>query len=146
MEQNLYNKNIFKISLIEDSKLYGEWLLAELLDHPAINIVSVDRLGRRGIDSVKFHKPNLVILDFQLEDITGLEVARRIKSYDQKIKIFIITSHIEICIVERLISDTNIDAIAIKGSPFFEENLLTAIRRLVYHMVGVSINDTWIFH
>lgn len=131
MRQDSCNNKIIKISIIEDSKIYGEWLQTELLDHPTTNIASVDHIGRIGIDSIKFHRPDLVILDFQLEDITGLEVSRRIKSYDENIKIFIITAHIEISIVERLINDKNIDAIAIKGSPYFEENLLSAIRQVV---------------
>jgi len=127
MRQDNYSNKLIKISLIEDSKIQGEWLQAELLDHPTIEIVSVDRFGRLGIDSVKFHRPDLVILDFQLEDITGLEVSKRIKSSNENVKIFVITAHFEISIVERLINDKNIDAIAIKGSHSFEENLISAI-------------------
>ena len=131
MRQDNYTNKIIKISIIEDSEILREWLQAELLDHPKIEIVSVDRFGRVGIESVKFHRPDLVILDFQLEDITGLEVSKRIKSSNENVKIFIITAHFEISIVERLISDKNIDAIAIKRSHYFEENLLSAIQHVI---------------
>lgn len=117
-----------KISIIEDSEIHREWLKTELLDNPSVEIVSIDRFGRKGLDSVRLNQPSMVILDFQLEDITGIEVSKRIKAYNQHIKIFILTAHIEISIVERLINDNNIDAIAIKGSHFFENNFFQAIQ------------------
>ena len=91
----------------------------------------MDTLGRKGIESVKLHQPHVVILDFQLEDMTGLEVAKRIKMQNDAIKIFMLTAHTEISILERIMSDKNIDAIAIKGSYYLEENLLLAINYVV---------------
>jgi DNA-binding NarL/FixJ family response regulator len=132
MKQAVNNNNkIIKISIIEDSKIHREWLKTELLESPNIKIVSIDQLGRAGIDSVKQHQPHLVILDFQLEDITGIEASLRIKTYNDNIKIFIITAHMEISIIERLVNDKNIDAIAIKGSHYFENNLLTAVHHII---------------
>jgi DNA-binding NarL/FixJ family response regulator len=117
---------VIKISIIEDSEIHREWLKAEL-SCEYINIVSADRFGRDGVESVKRHKPNLVLVDFQLEDMTGLEVSKRIKKYDENVKVFSLTAHTETSIIERIISDKNIDAIAIKGSYFFENNFLSAI-------------------
>lgn len=122
---NKYSK--VKVSIIEDSEIHREWLKAELLGHPQFEIVSIDYLGQKGVDSVKSCGSNLVLLDFQLEDMTGLEVSKRIKTYNDQTKIFIITAHTEISIIERLINDKNIDAIAVKGSRYLEDNFLSAI-------------------
>lgn len=119
--------DIIKISIIEDSEIHREWLVMELAEESKLSVVSADRFGRQGIESVKSMQSNLVILDFQLEDMTGLEVAKRLKNFNKNIKIFIITAHSEISIIERLINDKYIDAIAIKGSHFFNENLIYAI-------------------
>lgn len=121
---------LLKICIIEDSEIHREWLKTELIDSPMLKIVSVSSLGRDGIESAKKHKPDLVILDFQLQDMTGLEVAKRIKNYSSNIKIFILTAHNEASIIERIINHRDIDAIAIKGSPYFEINFLTALKHI----------------
>lgn len=128
MHNKTYNKSL-KISIIEDSEIHREWLKTELVDH--FNIVSMDSCGRAGIESIKQYQPNMVLLDFQLKDMTALEVSKRIKNYNFKTKIFILTAHNEISIVERIINDKNTDALAIKGSHYFESNFLTAIMHVV---------------
>lgn len=127
------NDNLKKIrvSIIEDSEIHREWLKVELGFDESIQVVSADSFGRQGIESVKQSKPNLVLIDFQLKDMTGLEVLKRIKAYDNTIKIFMITAHTESSIIERMCHDKNIDALTIKGSRYFEENFLTAIRDVV---------------
>jgi two-component system NarL family response regulator len=122
-----HRKKSYKINIIEDSEIHRAWLEAELKEQDALEIVSINRLGRDGIDSVKHHKPDLVILDFQLEDMTGIEVARRIKAHIAGVKIFALTAHTEISIIERIINDKNIDALAIKGSRYLEANFVSAI-------------------
>ncbi len=123
--------NSRKISLIEDSEIHLEWFKCELLVDKTLNLVSADTTGREGLESVKAHKPELVLLDFQLKDLTGLEVARRIKAYDPGIKIFMLTAHTEQSILERLMHDKNVDAISIKGSPNIERDFLIAIHSVL---------------
>lgn len=121
------NHGRFKIAIIEDSEIHQEWLYTELMDHPNFAVIHVSNLAWDGIDAVKKYKPDLVILDFQLHDMTGLEVAKRVKNYHSDIKIFMLTAHNETSIIERIINHKDIDAIAIKGSPYFEINFLTAL-------------------
>lgn len=119
---------IARISIIEDSAIHREWLGEELSAKEYLQIVSMDNSGKQGLESVKLHKPDLVLLDFQLTDMTGLEISKRIKLNDDSIKIFMLTAHTDVSIIERIISDKNIDAVAIKGSPYFELNFLSAIQ------------------
>lgn len=116
-----------KISIIEDSEIHASWLQEKVTEGGQCLVVAVDRLGQSGIESAKTNNPDLVILDFQLPDMTGLEVARRIKAYRKKIRVFALTSHTEESIIERVIMDINIDAIAIKGSDYFESAFLKSI-------------------
>src|SRR6476469_6104660 len=100
----------FSISIIEDSEIHREWLKLEISDHPKLKLLSIDQSGREGLKSVKLLEPDLVILDFQLEDITGLEVSKRIKNHNNRIKIFALTAHTEHSIIERIVNEKNIDA------------------------------------
>ena len=120
-------KKKYTISIIEDSKIHKEWLLVELSTLDNINVVSVESLGRDGIKRVKHYNPDMVLIDFQLEDMTGLEVSRRIKAYNNNVKVFALTAHTEISIIERILNDKNIDALAVKGSRYFELNFLLAV-------------------
>ena len=63
--------------------------------------------------------------------MTGLEIAKRVKNYHPDIKIFVLTAHNEASIVERIINHKDIDAIAIKGSAYFEINFLTALVQVI---------------
>lgn len=119
------------ISIIEDSEIHREWLKIELSIDKSIQIVSVDSLGKQGIESAKQNKPDLILVDFQLRDMTGLEVIKRIKAYNNAIKIFMVTAHTESSIIERICHDKNIDALTIKGSRYFEDNFLTSIHDVV---------------
>ncbi|CAH0223249.1 Transcriptional regulatory protein WalR [Arthrobacter sp. Bi83] len=50
--------------------------------------------GTAGVDAVRMHSPDIVILDFGLPDITGLEVIRRIRSFSD-VYILMLTGHEE---------------------------------------------------
>lgn len=121
------NEKNYMISIIEDSKIHKEWLKMELSTLNNMSVVSTNYLGRDGIKEVKHYNPDMVLVDFQLQDMTGLEASKRIKAYNNNIKIFALTAHTEISIIERIINDKNIDALAVKGSRYFEPNFLLAI-------------------
>jgi len=115
-----------RIIIVEDSLIHSEWIKAELLDND-YDVLGVYQFGKHALLSIKSQNPSLVVLDFQLKDVTGLEVAKKIKLFDDSIKIFMLTAHTEISIVNRLVNDKNVDAIGIKSSPYFEQNFVTAI-------------------
>lgn len=131
MQNNAERKNNITIGIIEDSLIHMEWIKEETAEQSHFKVVSCDDLGRAGIDSVRQWKPSLVLLDFQLKDMTGLETAKRIKTYEPHTRIFMLTAHTETSIIERIINDKNIDAVAIKGSPYIEDNFISAINHVV---------------
>ena len=119
--------SVIKVSIIEDSLIHAEWINERLTDSPMFEVVSNDTMGYQGIASVRSMLPDIAIVDFQLSDITGLECAKRIKSHCPAVKIFILTAHNVSIIVERIITDKNIDGVAIKGSYYFDNNFLNAV-------------------
>lgn len=116
-----------RVCIIEDSLIHQEWLQLELESDQCYKVITCERQGRKGLHAIKLLKPDLVVLDFQLKDVTGLEVAKRIKCFDSSIRVFCITAHTEASIIERLINNKDLDAIAVKGSSYFEKNFLTAV-------------------
>lgn len=119
-----------KICVIEDSEIHAAWLKLELESDFTFHVLSMDRSARKGIESVKANNPDVLLLDFQLEDMTGLEVAKRLKIFNSQLKIFMITAHTEVGIINRIINDSHIDGLGIKGSNYFSSNVKTAIKNI----------------
>lgn len=123
---NLPSKGM-NVCIIEDHEIYSERLSLELAATNLFGQIQMDNTGRAGLESAKAIQPNIVLLDFQLSDLTGLEVAKRIKSHNEAIKIFMLTAHTEVPIIKRIIEDNHVDAVAVKGSRYFELNFIASI-------------------
>lgn len=66
------------ILIVEDNELNMK-LFRDLLE--AHNYATVEtRDGREALDLVRKHKPDLVIMDIQLPEISGLEITKQIKA------------------------------------------------------------------
>lgn len=119
------------VSIIEDSDIHRTLFSEKLSESGKFFVVAQDKLGRAGVESVKKYQPRIVLLDFQLPDITGIEVSKRIKSHFNDIKILAITAHTEKSIVEKIIHDKNVDGVAIKGSHYFQNAFLDVVESVV---------------
>jgi two-component system cell cycle response regulator DivK len=69
------------ILIVEDNELNLK-LLNDILVYHRYEILAA-RLGEEAIQLARRHMPNLIILDIQLPDISGLEAARRLKADEQ---------------------------------------------------------------
>lgn len=49
--------------------------------------------GERSIDAIIKYKPDVVIMDLGLPGINGIEATKQIKSFDENIKVLVLTSH-----------------------------------------------------
>jgi len=49
--------------------------------------------AERCIEAIIKHKPDLVIMDLGLPGMNGIEATKQIKSFDEKIKVLVLTSH-----------------------------------------------------
>lgn len=124
---NQLDQEKITVSIIEDSDIHRTLFSEKLSESGKFFVVTQDKLGRSGVESVKKHQPRIVLLDFQLPDITGIEVSKRIKSHFNDIKILAITAHTEKSIVEKIIQDKNVDGVAIKGSHYFNNAFIDII-------------------
>lgn len=129
---NQLDQRKITVSIIEDSDIHRALFFEKLSENKRFSVVSQDTWGRAGIESVKKHQPKIVLLDFQLPDITGIEVSKRIKSHLSDIKILAITAHTEKSIVEKIIQDKNVDGVAIKGSHYFNNAFIGVIESVAH--------------
>lgn len=87
------NKKI-RVILIEDHKLMRVGLKSLFEKFDDITVITEAENGKEGIEKVKIHNPDVVIIDVGLDDISGVEVAKRILSSGANTKVMILTSHV----------------------------------------------------
>lgn len=88
-------KELVRVMIVEDQPTFQE--LAELvlsLD-PQFEIVHIAGTGEEALEVLEGTNPDLILLDFRLPGIDGLETAKRIKEYHPNITIGMVTAHTE---------------------------------------------------
>jgi DNA-binding response OmpR family regulator len=86
--------------------------------------VRLSATGTDGVAAVRDHSPELVVLDYGLPDITGLEVIRRIRSFSA-VQILMLTGHDDL--TETLLSA---GASAVMTKPFRVRALREQIEKM----------------
>src|SRR5207248_11628835 len=75
------------VLVVEDNELNLK-LLNDILEYHGYTIFTT-RLGEPALELARQHSPNLILMDVQLPDISGMEAARRLMGDEQKWRITI---------------------------------------------------------
>ncbi len=112
-----------KILIVEDEEKLSKFLASEL-QYEGYD-VSVCNDGMSGLSSAKDINPDLVLLDWMLPNISGLEVCRRLRTTGNRVPVILLTAKDEIS--DRVAGlDAGADDYIVK--PFSLEELLLRIR------------------
>jgi DNA-binding NarL/FixJ family response regulator len=79
--------------IADDHHLIRCGIRASLEGRPKWKICGEAKTGTEAIDKAKELKPDIVILDINMPDMGGLEVARRILSASYRVEILVLTMH-----------------------------------------------------
>lgn len=80
------------VLLVEDQKLIRVGLKS--LFEGDIKVTSEAECGKEAIEKFRNDKPDIILMDIGLPDISGIEAAKRILELDNKAKVIILTSHL----------------------------------------------------
>jgi two-component system, cell cycle response regulator DivK len=69
------------VLVVEDNELNLK-LLTDLLEYQGYTVI-VTRLGEPALGLARQYKPDLIVMDIQLHDISGMEATQRLKSDEQ---------------------------------------------------------------
>jgi two-component system, cell cycle response regulator DivK len=70
-----------KVLIVEDNELNLK-LLNDILEYHGYSILTTGR-GETALEIARQYHPDLILMDIQLPDITGMEAARRLKADEQ---------------------------------------------------------------
>jgi len=82
------------VLLVEDQKLIRVGLKSLFEGQKEIQVTEEAQSGKEAIEKYKLSKPDIVLMDIGLPDISGIEAAKRIIEFDNKAKIIILTAHL----------------------------------------------------
>ena len=83
-----------KILLVEDQKLMRIGIKSLFCDYPELEIISEAINGKEAVEKAKLLKPDIILMDLGLPDITGIEATKQIMEHNNNIHVIILTSHV----------------------------------------------------
>ncbi len=118
-------EKMIKIMLVEDQKLVRVGIKSLFDGVSNMKIIKEVETGKEAIESAKLLKPDVVLMDIGLPDMSGIDVAKRILADNKKIKIIMLTSHS----TEKEVTDSLLaGASAYVMKDFDTESFLTIIK------------------
>jgi DNA-binding NarL/FixJ family response regulator len=83
-----------KLLLVEDQKLMRIGIKSLFSEYPDMEIIGEASNGKEAVEKTKLIKPDIVLIDIGLPDISGIEVTKQILEHNNNIKVIALTSHI----------------------------------------------------
>ena len=118
-----YNSN-FKLLIVEDSVIVRK-MIRRIIEPRGYLIVEVGR-GKEALEKIDTEKPDIVLLDLELPDMSGMDILKQIKrkSIHFHLPVFIISSHTDIETLRNVYKE---GASEFLKKPFLAEELLVKI-------------------
>lgn len=82
-----------RVVIVEDYKLTRVGLRSSLNEFDGISVVGESEDAEKGLAIIKEIKPDVVLMDLGLPGMNGVEATQQIKTFDENIKVIILTSH-----------------------------------------------------
>jgi two-component system response regulator NreC len=80
-----------RVLICEDHALFREGLRAIIRDHPSIEVIGEAVTGRDAVDKARALRPDVVLMDIEMPEMTGLEATRRIVQAGVATKVLVLT-------------------------------------------------------
>jgi DNA-binding NarL/FixJ family response regulator len=85
---------LVRILVVDDNPAVRHYLRALLEQQNTWQVCAEARTGREALQRVEKNPPDMILLDFQMPDLNGLDVARQISRLFPKIPILMVTVHL----------------------------------------------------
>ncbi len=103
-----------RIMVVEDSPDFQDAVVLTLLLQPYFKDIHVVASGEEALAALEKALPALVLLDFRLPGIDGLETAKRMKEQQPDVKIALVTAYAEE-VFERAAKEANVEEVIPKA-------------------------------
>lgn len=108
-----------KIFIVDDHPVVAEGLRKLIIDSGAADVIGIAETGKACLDFLRWEKPDIIFLDINLPDTSGIDLCKEIKSKYQTIKILALTSYNEKSIIKKMI-ENGADGYLLKNSDAYD--------------------------
>ena len=84
---------MIRILVVDDNPSVRHYLRAILEQQPSWQVIGEARTGAEALDRVQKGPPDVVLLDFQMPDLNGIDIAREMRRLLPQIPILMVTVH-----------------------------------------------------
>ena len=81
-----------RVVVADDEPLVRAGIVGVLETDPAIHVVGQASDGAAALEQIDTHSPDVVLLDIQMPNLTGLEVLKRLRARDRRVPCLIVTT------------------------------------------------------
>lgn len=85
---------LVRILVVDDNPAVRHYLRALLEQQSAWQVCDEARTGKEALQRVEKNPPDMILLDFQMPDLNGLDVARQVMRLFPEIPILMVTIHL----------------------------------------------------
>ena len=118
---------MLRIAMVDDHALFRAGIRAILAEQRDIQIVGEGSNGEDALRIAREFEPQVLLLDVDMPGMTGLEVTRRIVESGLRVRVLVLSMHVEAPFPQRLL---DAGALGYLGKACSADELLLAIRRV----------------
>ena len=115
-----------RVVLIEDNDVFRQALELLLELRGDIEIVASEEHGERAVELCKVHEPDVILLDYRLPGLDGVQVARLVREECPEVAVVVLTAAAQEREIEALLEQ---GAVACVGKDEPLDVIIEAIRR-----------------
>jgi two-component system, NarL family, nitrate/nitrite response regulator NarL len=124
-----------KVVLVDDHHIVLDGLESLLQQEPEFNVLASLHSGEEVLEFLKSQQPNILLTDFSLPGISGIDFVRQVKKLYPQIKIIVLSMHDEAHIIKSVLKE-GIEGYLLKNIQHSE--LKSAIRHVSQGLPYVS--------
>lgn len=124
-----------KVVLVDDHRIVLDGLVSLLENDPDFIVLAALTSGEELLEFLKKDQPDILLTDYSLPGISGLELTRLVKRAHPKIKVVALSMHDEAHLVKNMLKE-GVDGYLLKNIQQFE--LKNAIKQVIMGMPYVS--------
>jgi DNA-binding NarL/FixJ family response regulator len=122
-----------RVLIVDDHQVVVEGIKAAIDEFPEFEVVGSANDGVKGMEMAEALKPDIVILDISMPNMSGLQATKEIKRFNKKIRVVIFTMHSDREYVLPLMK-AGISAYVLKDNPLSD---------LILALKAVKQNNTY---
>lgn len=96
---------MIKVAILDDHKILTEGLQALIMESQLATVVGVANSASECRGAIGFWKPDVLLLDVGLPDISGLDYCKEVKEQFPDLKVLALTTHNEYAIVRKMMEN-----------------------------------------